>query len=53
VSRNPVAASAPRISKKWKCHLWLASDAANDRESGKNGKCAAILTVFRENPDIV
>jgi hypothetical protein len=27
--------------------------AQNDRETGKNCKCAAIKLVFRRNPDVV
>jgi hypothetical protein len=25
----------------------------NDREKGKKAECAAIMTVFRRNPDVV
>jgi hypothetical protein len=27
--------------------------ATNDRETGKNCKCAAIMIVFRQNPGVV
>jgi hypothetical protein len=33
--------------------LWRAHIATNDRETGKNYKCAAIMIVFRRNPGVV
>jgi len=50
--------AAHLLSVSWFCgtatdRLFRADGAINDRETGKNCKCAAIMIVFRQNPGVV